>query len=113
MKGPSLGLFPKCEFIWLDHSRLSPCPLRSGSSPSSLPATPLSDLSILGVPLGTPDLISPFVAQKLLDNLIPLLEKLVAFETLRPLPFAFYAYHPPFSLAFNRHFLRLFNSPSL
>ena len=61
MKGPSLGLFPnaaKCEFIWLDPLRLSPCPLRSGSSPSSIPATPLSDLSILGVPLGPPDLVS-------------------------------------------------------
>src|ERR1700742_451996 len=82
-KGPGFGLHPnssKCEFIWLDHSRLSPCPLRSGSSPASIPITSLSDLSILGVPLGPPDKVSPFVAQKLLSNLTPLLEKLVAFE---------------------------------
>ena len=51
-KGPGFGLHPnaaKCEFIWLDHSRSSPCPLLSGSSPATIPVTRLSDLSILGV----------------------------------------------------------------
>src|SRR4051794_21149545 len=34
LKGPKLGLHPnpsKCEWVWLDHVRRSPCPLASGS----------------------------------------------------------------------------------
>ena len=83
LEGPALGLFPnpsKCEWVWLDNVRCSPCPLVSGSLPSNIPVTPFSDLCILGVPLGPPDSVSPFIAKKLLDGLVPLLEKLVAFE---------------------------------
>jgi len=48
-KGPELGLHPnpsKCEWVWLDDCRLSPCPLFSGSVPSDIPVTPFFGLSI-------------------------------------------------------------------
>jgi hypothetical protein len=83
LRGPEVGLHPnpgKCEWIWLDHFRSAPCPLTSGSSPAQIPLTPLIDLSILGVPLGPPNSTAPFVSKKLLEGVVPVLEKLMAFE---------------------------------
>ena len=51
LKGPKCGLTPnpdKCEWIWLDRSRSSPCPLLSGASSSKIPVTALVDFAILG-----------------------------------------------------------------
>ena len=53
--------------------------------------------------MGPPDLVSPFVAQKLLDNLTPLLEKLVAFEDTQAASFLL---RISFSLVRATHFMR-------
>ena len=106
LKGPALGLFPnptKCEWIWLDNSRSAPCPLYSGSVSSSIPVTALSDLAILGVPLGPPDIVSPFVAKKLLDGLRPLLDKLIEFEDSQAASFLL---RVSFSAVRATHFMR-------
>ena len=39
LKGPELGLHPnpsKCEWVWLDHFKKTPCPLLSGPLPSKI-----------------------------------------------------------------------------
>src|SRR5438105_4998508 len=94
----------KCEFIRLDNSRLAPCPLRSGSSPASIPVTP-SPTSAFWVYHWGPEMVSPFVSQKLLSNLAPRLEKLMAFEDTQAASFP----SPP-SLAFNCHYFQLLHS---
>jgi len=104
-RGPGLGLHPnasKCEWIWLGSSR-APCPLYSGPSPSAIPVTPLDDLSILGVPLGPPDIVSAFISKKLFDNLCPLYEKLVAFEDTQSASFLL---RVSFSSVRATHFMR-------
>ena len=91
------------------------CPLRSGSFPASIPVTPLSDLCILGVPLGPPEMVPPFVSQKLLSNLAPLLEKLMAFEDTQAASFllriSFSAVRATHFMRTNRHHFRLQHSP--
>jgi len=52
----------------------------SGEIPAKIPLTPINELSILGVPLGPPNLASPFFNKKLIDGLVPLLNKLIEFE---------------------------------
>ena len=54
----------------------TPCPLKS----ASIPVTTLDDLSILGVPLGPPDVVHPYIDKKILGGIRPLLDKLTAFE---------------------------------
>jgi hypothetical protein len=106
LKGPDVGMFPnalKCEWIWLDRSRSSPCPLLSGDVSAAIPITALADLSILGVPLGPPDTVSPFVAKKLLDGLRPLLDKLVEFEDSQAASFLL---RVSFSAVRATHFMR-------
>ena len=53
--------------------------------------------------MGPPDLVSHFVAQKLLDNLTPLLEKLVAFEDTQAASFLL---RISFSAVRATHFMR-------
>ena len=105
LDGPGVGLFPnaaKCEWIWLG-SRGSACPLMSGTSSTNIPVTSLSELSILGVPLGPADTVSPFVGNKLLDGLRPLLDKLTAFEDSQAASFLL---RVSFSAVRATHFMR-------
>ena len=106
LKGPALGLHPnpsKCEWIWLDHSRCSPCPLSSDRLPSQIPVTPFDDLSILQVPLGPPEAVASFVEKKLLGGLKPVLEKLMAFEDTQA---AVYLLRVSYSAVRAVHFMR-------
>jgi len=106
LKGPEAGMFPnaaKCEWIWLDRSKAAPCPLTSGSVPAAIPVTALADLAILGVPLGPPDVVSPFVSKKLLDGLRPLLDKLMDFEDSQAASFLL---RVSFSAVRANHFMR-------
>src|SRR6185312_14190240 len=106
LKGPTAGLTPnpdKCEWIWLDRSRSSSCPLVSGVLSSKIPVTSLADFAILGVPLGPPDTVSPVVRKKLLDGIHPLLEKLTAFEDSQAASFLL---RVSFSAVRANHFMR-------
>ena len=107
LRGPESGMFPnaaKCEWIWLNNnSKVVPCPLVSGVAPAAIPVTALADLSILGVPLGPPDIVSPFVAKKLLDGLRPLLDKLMDFEDSQAASFLL---RVSFSAVRATHFMR-------
>ena len=55
------------------------------------------------MPLGPPDIVSPFVEQKLLSNLTPLLEKLMSFEDTQAASFLL---RISFSAVRATHFMR-------
>ena len=102
LKGPALSLHPnpsKCEWIWLDTPGVPPVPWL----PSQIPVTPFDDLSILQVPLGSPEAVASFVEKKLLGGLKPVLEKLMAFEDTQA---AVYLLRVSYSAVRAVHFMR-------
>jgi hypothetical protein len=106
VKGPPIGLHlnpSKCEWSWLDPHCSAPCPLVSGGVQSGVPVVPTDQITMLGVPLGSPTFSSCFVGKKLLPRLGPTIDRLTDFEDSQA---AFFLLRTSYGVVRATHFMR-------
>jgi hypothetical protein len=99
-KGPALGLHvnpPKCEWSWLDPSCTAPCPLEG------VALVPSSQVSMLGVPLGSDAFCASFVEGRLLPRLKDGLTRLESFNDSQS---AMFLLRTSYGIVRANHFMR-------
>jgi hypothetical protein len=80
-EGPALGLFVnpgKCEWSWLDPACSEECPIVRQAS--GIQVVPTDEITMLGIPLGSPVFNARYVEYKLNKRTSPVLKKLAQFE---------------------------------
>jgi hypothetical protein len=99
-KGPARGLMlnpAKCEWSWLNSECEEPCPI------PGVPLVPTSEISMLGVPMGSGDFCSKYVSKKLLARLIKTMDQLMDFEDSQT---AMFLMRTSYSMVRATHFMR-------
>ena len=98
--GPALGLHlnpTKCEWSWLNAANASPCPI------AQVALVPTNEIQMLGVPLGSDDMVSQHVQSKLMTTATKVMAKLVEFDDSQA---AMYLLRLSYGIVRANHFMR-------